>query len=116
LILANRRLLYNLLFRAAWETLQELAADPKHLGGQTGAVLVLHTWNQRLGHHPHVHGVVPAGVFSPDGRWQDCDPNFFIHVEVLSEVFRGKFLDGLNRLYAQGKLQLDGKLSHLADP
>jgi hypothetical protein len=116
LILANRRPLYNLLFRAAWQTLQELAADPKYLGGQTGAVMVLHTWNQLLEHHPHVHAVVPAGVLAPDGRWQACDPKFFIEVEVLSDTFRKKFLDGLERLYSQGKLQLQDKLSPLADP
>ena len=116
LILANRRALYNLLFRSAWETIEQVAADPNYLGGQTGAILVLHTWNQHLGHHPHIHAVVPAGVLSPDGHWRDCDPDFFIPVEVLSDRFRRKFLDALERLYDQSKLQLRGKLSPLGNP
>src|SRR5262249_59638038 len=68
--LQNPREVYNLLFRAAAETLQQIAADPRHLGAEIGFLAVLHTWGQDLGHHPHVHCVVPGGGISPDGaRW-----------------------------------------------
>jgi len=115
MILANRRSLYNLIFNAAWHTIQKLVAESKRFGGQTGAVMVLHTWDQRLGHHPHVHAIVPGGALSSDGRWRASNPNYFLPVEVLSELFRWKFLDGLKQLHADRKLQLTGKLAPLAD-
>jgi hypothetical protein len=116
LTLANRRAVYGLLFQSAWNALRELAADPKHLGAQVGAVMVLHTWGQNLDHHPHVHCVVPAGGLSPDGqRWIASHPKFFLPVVALSRLFRGKFLDGLKRLHRQRKLQLADKLLPLFD-
>ena len=91
--LQNPRVVYGLLFRAAAETLRQIAADPKHLGAEIGFLAVLHTWGQNLQHHPHVHCVVPGGGLSPDGsRWIACRPGFFLPVRVLSRVFRGKFL------------------------
>src|SRR5271167_1440197 len=70
LALQNKRLLYDLLFRASAATLLELARDPKHLGADIGFLGVLHTWGQNLQHHPHIHYVVPAGGLAPDGsRW-----------------------------------------------
>src|SRR5271169_5143149 len=70
LALQNKRLLYDLLFRASAATLLELARDPKHLGAEIGFLGVLHTWGQNLQHHPHIHYVVPAGGLAPDGsRW-----------------------------------------------
>jgi hypothetical protein len=116
LMLANRKKLYGLLFRKAWATIKKLAADKKHLGGKTGATMVLHTWSQMLDHHPHVHCVVPGGAVSPDGTWiESRSPKFLFHYEVVSEIFQGKFVAGLKRLHAKGQLRLDGKLSHLAD-
>jgi hypothetical protein len=116
LTLANRRAVYGLLFQSAWEALAELAADPRHLGAQVGAVMVLHTWGQNLDHHPHVHCVVPGGGLSPDGqRWIASHPKFFLPVVALSRLFRGKFLDGLKRLHRQHKLQLADKLLPLFD-
>jgi Transposase zinc-binding domain/Putative transposase len=94
--LANPRVVYDLLLRSAAETLLEVAADPKHLGAQTGVLAVLHTWGQNLQFHPHVHCVLPGGGLSPDGsRWIASSANFFLPVRVLSRVFRGKFLAGL---------------------
>ena len=91
--LQNPRVVYGLLFRAAAETLQQVAADPKHLGAEIGFLAVLHTWGQNLQHHPHVHCVVPGGGIAPDGsRWVACRPGFFLPVRILSRVFRGKFL------------------------
>jgi Putative transposase/Transposase zinc-binding domain len=114
--LQNPREVYNILFRAAAETLQQIAADPKHLGAEIGFLAVLHTWGQNLEHHPHVHCVVPGGGLSPDGsRWIACEPGFFLPVRVLSRVFRGKFLALLGDAFAQGKLSFHGKLRGLRD-
>ena len=80
----NKAVIYNLLFEIAAETLRTIAADPKHLGAQIGATLVLHTWGSALTHHPHVHGIVPGGGLSQDGaRWISCKPGFFLSVRVL---------------------------------
>ena len=104
--LANPRVVYDLLLRSAAETLLEVAADPRHLGAQTGVLAVLHTWGQNLQFHPHVHCVVPGGGLSPDGsRWIASAANFFLPVRVLSRVFRGKFLAGLRAAWAKGELR-----------
>jgi hypothetical protein len=72
LTLQNKKVVYDLLFRASAETLLEVARDPKHLGTEIGFFSVLHTWNQKLGLHPHVHCVIASGGLSPDGtRWID---------------------------------------------
>ena len=85
----NKAVIYRLLFEVAAETLSTIAADPKHLGAQIGATLVLHTWGSALTHHPHVHGIVPGGGLSPDGsRWIACKPGFFLPVRVPSRLFR----------------------------
>jgi hypothetical protein len=115
--LQNPRVVYGILFRAATETLLQIAADPKHLGAQIGILAVLHTWGQNLQHHPHVHCVVPGGGLSPDGsRWIACRPGFFLPVRVLSCVFRGKFLALLRNAFDRGQLSFHGKLSELSDP
>ncbi len=96
LALQNKRLLYDLLFRASAATLLELARDPKHLGAEIGFLGVLHTWGQNLQHHPHIHYIVPAGGLAPDGsRWIASSNRFFLPVGALSRVFRGKFAAGL---------------------
>lgn len=115
--LQNPRVVYGLLFRAAAETLQQVAADPKHLGAEIGFLAVLHTWGQSLQHHPHVHCVVPGGGIAPDAsRWVACRPGFFLPVRVLSRVFRGKFLALLRTAFDRGRLAFHGKLGPLADP
>jgi hypothetical protein len=114
--LQNPREVSGILFRAAAETLQQIAADPKHLGAEIGFLAILHTWGQNLEHHPHVHCVVPGGGLSPDGsRGIACQPGFFLPVRGLSRVFRGKFLALLSHAFAQGKLSFHGKLRALAD-
>lgn len=113
--LHNKRVLYGLLFRAASETLLEIAADPKHLGTRIGFLAVLHTWGQTLQHHPHLHCVVPGGGVSLDGeRWVACRKGFFLPVKVLSRVFRGKFLAFLRQAFSEEKLVCCGQISHLA--
>lgn len=118
LMLQNKRLLYNLLFRCASATLMEVAANPKWLGAEIGFLSILHTWGQTLTHHPHLHCVVPAGGFAP-GRDAWVGPNsarFFAPKGVLSEVFRGKFYDGLHSLFRRKQLAFHGSLAWLAEP
>ena len=93
----NKAVIYGLLFEIAAETLRTIAADPKHLGAQIGATLVLHTWGSALTHHPHMHGIVPGGGLSLDGeRWISCKPGFFLSVRVLFRLFRRRFLEALS--------------------
>jgi hypothetical protein len=108
--------IYGLLFAIAAETLRTIAADPKHLGAQIGATLVLHTWGSTLTHHPHIHGIVPGGGLSLDSeRWISCKPGFFLSVRVLSRLFRRRFLEALSTAQAAGQLQFFGEYAHLAD-
>ena len=109
-------MIYGLLFDVAAETLLTIAADPKHLGAQIGATLVLHTWGSALTHHPHVHGIVPGGGLSPDGeRWVACRPGFFLPVRVLSRLFRRRFLEELAKAHHAGQLQFFGENAALAE-
>jgi hypothetical protein len=112
LLLQNKKILYDLLFRASAETLLELALDPQHLGAQIGFLAVLHTWGQNLRHHPHIHCVIPAGGPSPDHRrWVHPRYHFLLPRRVLSRVFRGKFVAGLKKRHPQ--LVLSGALQPL---
>lgn len=116
LSLQNKRQMYSLLFRATAETLQTIAADPKHLGAQIGFFCILHTWGQTLTAHPHLHCVVPGGGISLDGRqWIACRPGFFLPVKVLSRRFRKLYLRYLEQAFAAGKLQFHGDLEQLDD-
>jgi hypothetical protein len=100
--LQNKRVVYNLLFAAASETLRTIAADPRHLGADIGFLAVLHTWDQTLRHHPHLHCVVPGGGLSVGGEgWRSCRRGFFLPVSVLARLFRRLFLQGLERAYGQ---------------
>jgi hypothetical protein len=114
--LQNKRLVYDLLFRASADTLREIAADPKHLGAEIGVLAVLHTWGQNLRHHPHIHCIVPGGGLSPDrSQWLPCRRGFFLPVKVLSRLFRGKFLARLKAAHEAGQLVLRGSLEGLVD-
>jgi hypothetical protein len=113
----NKAVIYDLLFKASSETMLTIAADPKHLGARIGILSVLHTWGSAMTHHPHVHMIVPGGGFSLDAnRWVACRPRFFLAVRVLSELFRGLFLDKLGAAYRAGELQFFGKHARLIDP
>jgi hypothetical protein len=117
LALQNKQEVYSLLFRASAETLLQVARDPKHLGAEIGFFSVLHTWNQQLLFHPHIHCVVPAGGLAADHtRWIPGRHNFFLPVKVLGRVFRGKFVAGLRELHAAGKLGFHGGLAPLQAP
>lgn len=109
--LQNKKIVYNILFRSASETLRQVAADPKHLGAEIGFLAVLHTWGQNLEHHPHVHCIIPGGGISRDGtQWVRCRDTFFLPVKVLSRLFRGKFLHYLLEAFKKGKLKFHGQL------
>ncbi|ETX13021.1 transposase [Roseivivax halodurans JCM 10272] len=111
----NKKAVYGLLFRASAETVMTIAADPKRLGARIGMTSVLHTWGSALTHHPHIHMIVPGGGLSPGGtRWVACKPGFFLHVRVLSRLFRRLFLDGLLALHRAGDLAFYGELERLA--
>ena len=113
----NKSVIYAILFQAAAETVQTIAADSKHLGARVGLTLVLHTWGSAMTHHPHVHGIVPGGGLSADGeRWVGCRPGFFLPVRVLSRLFRRLFLERLDRAYRAGHLRFFGEHRSLVDP
>ena len=117
LALRNKRLVYNALFHTSAETLLEIASDPRHLGAEIGFFSVLHSWNQRLQFHPHVHCVVAAGGLSPDyDRWISSRQSFFLPVKVLSRVFRGKFVNTLKVAFREDKIKFYGRLTPLAEP
>ena len=114
--LQNKALVYDILFKAAAQTIRVIAADPKHLGAETGMIAILHTWGQTLTHHPHVHCIVPGGGLGPDGRWVASKPNFFLPVHVLSRCYRRLFLERLRTAFAAGGLTFHGELARLHDP
>jgi predicted Zn-ribbon and HTH transcriptional regulator len=110
----NKALVYDLLFKAAAETLTTITADPKHLGARIGITAVLHTWGSALTHHPHVHMIVPGGGIAPDGKcWVPCRPGFFLPVRVLSRLFRRLFLDKFAAAHQQ--LQFFGNHASLTN-
>jgi hypothetical protein len=112
LILQNRRLLYNLLFESASEGLIELAKGWKRLGALPGFTAILHTWSQELRFHAHLHMVVTAGGLSLAGdRWIAAKNNFLVPVRALSKMVRGKFLQGLQKAFEQGKLTFSGNIA-----
>src|SRR5262249_55270855 len=117
LVLQNKKVLYDLIFRTSAETLLEVARNPRRLGAAIGFFTVLHTWSQKLQIHPHVHCVVPAGGLSPDHtRWIRSRDNYFLPKEVLGEVFRGKFVDALEQAFQNGQLNFHSDLKLLAEP
>lgn len=114
LALVNQKCLYDILFKAASESLLMLAKDPKYLNADTGLVAVLHTWGQNLMEHPHLHTIVPAGGWNGTSQyWKASRKNFFIPVKVISAVFRGKFLALLKQAYCQGQIKFAGEIKLL---
>jgi len=105
---------YDILFRAASDTLKDVAQNPKRLGAEIGFIGVLHTWAQNLLHHPHIHFIVPAGGLNKKKtKWVHCKKNYFLPVRVLSKVFRGKMLEKIEDVFHEGRLQFMGKIEHL---
>ena len=112
----NKRVIYDLLMKAAAETTLAIAADPKRLGAKIGITAVLHTWGSAMTHHPHVHMIVPGGGLSEDGnRWIAARADFLVRIDVLASLFRGKFLGLLSDAHAAGKLVFFNSHAGLAD-
>ena len=114
--LQNKATVYDILFKAAAETVRTIAADPKHLGAGIGMIAVLHTWGSAMTHHPHIHAIVPGGGLSPTGSWIACRPGFFLSVRVLSRLYRRLFLARLMAAFNRGALRFFGDLATLAKP
>ncbi|MER8785938.1 IS91 family transposase [Mesorhizobium sp. M1006] len=110
----NKALVYDLLFKAAAETMLTIATDPKHLGARIGITAVLHTCGSAMTHHPHVHMIVPGGGIAPDGsRWISSRPAFLLPVRILGKLFRRLFLTRLVALHEAGRLSFFGSIAHL---
>lgn len=102
LIYCNQKLLYGLLHRCCAETLLGLSENNKWLGATPGIIQVLHTWNQELDYHVHMHCIVPGGGLTKDGKLRRSSKNFFIRTEVLRDKFKGKYMAHLSSLYKTG--------------
>jgi hypothetical protein len=94
---SHQKVMYDLLFRCSAAALQELAQDPRFVGGQIGMVGVLQTWARDLSYHPHVHFLVPGGGVTDAEQWQRARNGFLVHVKPLSKLFRGKFRAALEK-------------------
>ena len=116
LIYCNQKLLYGLLHRCCAETLLELSADKKWLGATPGIIQVLHTWNQELDYHVHMHCIVSGGGLTKDGKIQKSSKNFFIRTEVLRDKFKGKYMAHLSSLYKSGSLTFSSSCEKLRNP
>src|SRR6202165_1493548 len=111
----SESVMYNILFQAASEALLTLGADSRHIGAHLGFLAVLHTWDQQLRPHPHLHCLVPAGGIAPDhSRWvRTRRPRYLMPTSVLAARFRNQFLKSLWRAYRCNKLRLGGALAPL---
>lgn len=113
LIYCNQELLYGLLHRCCAETLLELSADKKYLGATPGIIQVLHTWNQELGYHVHMHCIISGGGLTLDHKLRKAKGRFFIPIFVLRDKFKGKYLAKLEKLYQNGALVFSSSCEEL---
>jgi len=114
LALRNKRVVYGILMRMAWETLRD--AGQTNLNVALGGFAILHTWGQDLCHHPHAHFVLPGGGIGPDGKWKTSKPKYLLPVEKLKIIYRGKFLQALEKAKRDGELEFSGRCEDLARP
>jgi len=110
LVLYNKKILYDLLFQAAWKALKTLGEDKNRLGGEMGMISVLHTWSQTLSQHNHLHCIVPGGALKANGQWQSAKKYLF-PVKVLSKLFKRFYVSGLKELYEKNRLKLPDQLT-----
>ena len=115
LLYCNQKLLYGLLHRCCAETLLELSADRKYLGATPGIIQVLHTWNQELDYHVHMHCIVSGGGLTKSQQIRKSSDSFFIPVRILRDKFRGKFMAHLTSLYQSGSLTFSSSCEELKD-
>ena len=107
-IYSNQKLLYDTLYHAASATISELAADREHLGAKVGYICILHTWGSEMNFHPHIHTILLGGGLTSDNQWTDKGENFFLPIQVISKVFRGKYLEELKKLWEEDQLVFHG--------
>lgn len=116
LFIQNQQLMYNLLFRSAWITIDTFAMDPRQrMVAKAGMIAILHTWTQKLLYHPHLHCIVPYGGIDKQNRWKTSkgNTNFLFYVPNVAQKFKGLFLHELHNYYINRQLQLTGKLQYL---
>lgn len=113
LLYCNQQLLYGFFHRCCAETLLELSKDKKHLGATPGIIQVLHTWDQEINYHVHMHCIISGGGLTPDHKIRKTKNNFFIRVEVLRDKFKGKFLAGLQSFFRSGQLAFSSSCEKL---
>jgi len=115
LLWCNKRVVFDRLFQSVSKTLQQFGHT--HLGGRMGFTAILHTWDQKLLDHAHLHCVIPGGVLAPDeSEWKPSAPNFLLPVLELSPVYRDQFLESLRRAFVRGKLEFPGQTERWAEP
>lgn len=115
LIYCNQKLLYGLLHRCCAETILELSANKKWLGATPGIIQILHTWNQELDYHVHMHCIVSGGGLTKDGKIRKASKSFFIRTEVLRDKFKGKYMAHLSSLYERGSLTFSSSCEKLCN-
>jgi hypothetical protein len=117
IIVSNKKIMLSILFKAVSKTLLAFGENPKNrLAGKLGFIGILHTWDQRLNAHFHLHCLIPGGVLKADGFFKPLKRAYLFNVETLSEVFRGKFLDYMTQAYQDGQLRFPGICSPLERP
>ena len=118
LALCNKKVVYSLLFKSVSETLLAFGENPKNgMGGKLGVIGILHTWNQKLTDHIHLHFLVPGGVLSPDKtEFKTCSETFLFPVKALSKVFQGKFMEGLKEAFRKNELIFPGQAARFESP
>jgi hypothetical protein len=118
LILSNKAVMLDILFKSVSETLLVFATNPENgLGGKLGFIAILHTWDQLLNAHFHLHCLIPGGAVSEDWtRWIPCKNDYLFNHEALSLLFRGKFIHHMKKAYKKGKLHFPGKCASYETP
>jgi hypothetical protein len=113
--LCNKRVIFDILFKSVSQTLLQFGKNPENgLGGKLGFIAILHTWDQTLMDHFHLHCVIPGGALSFDGsQWIPGRENFLFRVEPLSQVFQGKFMHYFERAFEKGELIFPGNTGPL---
>jgi len=110
-VYGNQKLLYDVLYRCASETLNELSLDEKHLGAKIGYICILHTWGSAMNYHPHLHCIVLGGGLDAKNKWRDNGEDFFLPIQAVSKLFKGKYMAYLKQLWKEGKLEYHGSAS-----
>jgi len=113
LILRNKKVSYNILFKASSEALKEVAMDKKHLGARIGLIGVLHTWSQNLLDHPHIHYLIPGGGLK-NNKWINAKEDYLMPVKVLSRIYKAKILKFFEEAFYEEKLHFMGSIEYLS--